>query len=157
MCQTLGMRTCCLALGGNFLLRSSSLQMASNCFLNDLSVQSAGTWSERPFHIFISPGMRTYYIKPPFTLSKELFVQKRWWNWWIVSCDNQSPVEFLFFPGPGGWFLRSLCGPEESIVAQFPPICLLVVFTVKSLYGTRLHPLISKYAEHSRIAHTELR
>lgn len=56
---------------------SSSLQMASNCSLNDLSVQAVRTWSERLFHIFISSWMRTYYIKPPFTLSKELFVQKK--------------------------------------------------------------------------------
>lgn len=55
----------------------SSLQMASNCSLGDLSVQAAGTWSERPFHLFISVCMRTYYIKPPFTLSKELLVQKK--------------------------------------------------------------------------------
>lgn len=64
----------------------SSLQMASNCFLNDLSVQAAGTWSERPFHIFISLWMRTYCIKPPFTLSKELSVQKKLRSWWTASC-----------------------------------------------------------------------
>lgn len=64
----------------------SSLQMASNCFLNDLSVQAAGTWSERPFHMFISLWKRTYYIKPPFTLSKELSVQKKPRSWWTASC-----------------------------------------------------------------------
>lgn len=80
-----------------FPLSPSSLQMASNCFSDDLSVQAAGTWSERPFHIFISLWTGTGHIKPPFTLSKELFVQRKGWGWWTVSCGHQSPGRFLFF------------------------------------------------------------
>lgn len=114
MCQTLGMRTCCLALQGNFLSSPSSLQMASNCFLNDLSVQAAGTWSERPFHIFISLWMRTDYIKLPFTFSKELSVQKKWWSWWTVSCGHKSPIRFFFSRMQVGVFGRDRCGPITS-------------------------------------------
>lgn len=109
MCQTLGMRTCCVALRGNFLSSPGSLQMAYNCFLNDLSVQAAGTWSERPFHIFISLWMRIYSIKPLFTLSKEPSVQKKWWSWWTTSCDCQCPVGFLFFPSPSQFREGSMC------------------------------------------------
>lgn len=53
-----------------------------------------------------------------------------------------------------GVFLKHLSPSwsTESIVAQSPPLCLLWVFAGTSLGRTGLHPLISWFAERSRIA-----
>ena len=80
----------------------SSLQMASNCSLNDLSVQAAGTWSERPFHIFISPWMRTDYTKP------HSHSQKSFWYRRNDEADGLFPVATS--PQLGPYFSQAQLG-----------------------------------------------
>lgn len=42
-----------------------------------------------------------------------------------------------------------------SIVVQSPPLCLPMVFTGRSLSRTVPYPLLSQFAEHSTVAHSE--